>query len=88
MDPFFNPMVQKINRDLVKYSAGMAIFCPHCGQVADCRRWIVATIGERTLGTCAPCWDKAIAGKTLPESIEVLDGRILFGRARKSKAKA
>lgn len=85
MDNFFSPMVQKINRDLVKYSAGRSIFCPHCGGIADCKRWVVATIGDRTHGTCAGCWDKAIAGKKLPESIDVLDGRVLFGRARKSK---
>lgn len=78
-------MQTTINKGLVKYSAGRAIFCPHCQDIADARRWVVATIGERTLGTCAPCWDKAIAGKVLPESIEVLDGRVLFARPRKAK---
>jgi hypothetical protein len=78
-------MQTTINKGLVKYSAGRAIFCPHCQDIADAKRWVVATIGDRTLGTCAPCWDKAIAGKALPESIEVLDGRVLFARPRKAK---
>lgn len=78
-------MQATINKGLVKYSAGRAIFCPHCQDIADAKRWVVATIGERTLGTCATCWDKAIEGKTLPASIEVLDGRVLFARARKPK---
>ena len=82
MDEFFSPMVRTINRNLVKYSAGQAIFC-RCGQVADAKQWVVASRGERTIGMCAPCWDSACAAKPLPADIEVLDGRVLFARAKR-----
>ena len=32
-------MQKTMNRNLLKYSAGHAIFCPHCDQIADYRRW-------------------------------------------------
>ena len=83
MNDFFDPMKLSINRKLVKYSAGTAIFCPHCGVIADARHWIVASVGDKTINTCAPCWDKAIAGKDLPQSVEVLDGRVLFGKSKR-----
>ena len=75
-------MEKTINRNLVRYSAGTAIFCPHCGNVADMRRWIVATVNGRTISTFAPCWDKAIENKPVPSGVEVLDGRILFSRKK------
>jgi len=71
-------MLNQINRNLLKYSAGRAITCPHCGQIADCRRWVLATQGDTTRGACTACWDAATAEKTVPASVEVLDGRVIF----------
>ena len=85
MDEFFSPMVRTVNRNLLKYSAGQAIFCPKCGQVADCKNWVVATQSEHTVGLCASCWDAKASLRYLPASIEVLDGRVLFARAKRVK---
>ena len=88
MDEFFSPMVRTVNRNLLKYSAGRAIFCPCCGEVADARRWVVATFSERTISCCTRCWDAKASLRYLPASVEVLDGRVLFARAKRTKAAA
>jgi len=75
-------MLETINRNLLKYSAGRAITCPNCGEIADCRRWIVASQGETTRHCCVTCWDKVTSAKPVPASVEVLDGRILFKGAK------
>lgn len=89
-DPFFSPMARTLNRNLLKHSAGTAIFCPHCGQVADCRRWVVASLGERTHGLCAKCWDKAMQNPGIARHprLEVIDGRVLFARPKRKKTAA
>jgi uncharacterized Zn finger protein len=87
MDPFFDPMVRTINRNLLKYSAGQAIFCPLCGCVADCRHWVVASAGDRTLSVCAHCFDKHTAGKDLSR-VDVVDGRVIFARPRRKETPA
>ena len=76
-------MLETINKNIVKFSAGRAIFCRTCGEIADCRRWVVATQGDYTGQCCAPCWDKLTEGKPAPAGVEVLDGRILFKGAKK-----
>ena len=83
MDNFFNPMIASANKVLLRYSAGQAITCPHCGAIADARRWVTATQGNHSMAACAPCWDKTTEGKAIPESVEVLDGRIVFKRGKK-----
>ena len=85
MDPFFSPMVRTINRNLLKYSAGYYIFCPQCGQVADAKRWVIVSQGDKTKACCAPCWDKYTEGKTIPPSVEVIDGRQIFARPKSQK---
>ena len=82
-DDFFNPMISSVNKALLRYSAGRAITCAHCGTIADAPRWVTATQGDHSLSACAPCWDKATAGKSMPESVEILDGRIVFKRGKK-----
>ena len=89
MDEFFSPMVRTVNRNLLKYSAGRAIFCPCCGEVADAKQWVVATLGERTVSRCARCWDSATHRiGVFPPLLEVLDGRVLFARTKRTKAAA
>ena len=72
-------MERTINRNLLKYSAGTAIFCPRCDTVADCRRWVI--VGDCG-AMCAPCWDKALGNRPIPENLEVLDGREVFSTKR------
>lgn len=66
-----------INRNLLKYSAGRAIFCGQCDAIADARRWVLVTHNNDTLGMCAPCWDK-ISKKRATPGFQVLDGRVIF----------
>ena len=80
-----DPFVRTLNRNLLKHSAGTAIFC-QCGQVADCRRWVVASHGERTIGLCCTCWDKALAAKPALAGCDIIDGRVIFKRAKPQKA--
>ena len=81
MDAFFSPMARTLNRNLLKYSAGRAIFCPRCDQVADARRWVVVTQGDHTASTCATCWDAVLKGRPIPATVDVVDGRVVFARA-------
>jgi hypothetical protein len=71
-----------INRNLLKYSASRAIFCRACRAIADARRWIIATQGDHVTQCCSACWDTLIAGKPVPASVEVLDGRVIFKRGK------
>jgi len=74
-------MIETINRNLLKFSAGRAIFCGQCDAIADARRWVLVTHNEDTLGMCAACWDKLSAGRAAL-GFDVLDGRILFKGAK------
>ena len=66
-----------VESNLLKYSAGRAIFCPNCQGVMDWRRTVVATIHAKTDGkeekcirsyvVCAGCWDKL--GHTVKEGV-------------------
>lgn len=59
---------QTVNRQLLKYAAGQAIFCPQCNAIMDCRRTVVATVHRHLEGKeeecvqswtlCAKCWGK------------------------------
>ena len=82
MDPFFSPMVKTLNKNLLKHAAGTAIFCPICDKCADARRWVLATHGGVTRSVCSSCWDSATAGKVIPTSVDVVDGRKVFARTR------
>ena len=54
-----------LNRNLLKYAAGRAIFCPKCNEIADYRRWVIATSpsGANTLQCCDKCFDAITAGQ-------------------------
>lgn len=89
MDTFFNPMVQALQRNLLKYSAGRAMFCPQCDKVADARKWVCATLTDgREVGICAPCFDGILKGRQIPAGMEVVDGRQVFARPKRAKAAA
>jgi len=55
-------MQKTLQRNLLKYSAGRAITCPKCGQIADYRHWV---IWESPLGQhgahCDACWREGLA---------------------------
>ena len=71
-----------VNRQLLKYSAGRSIFCPRCQDIADAKRWVVVTLGERTMALCAKCWD-ANKHPDLPTGVDIADGRKVFKRGKK-----
>ena len=74
-------MLETINRNILKFSAGRAIFCGQCDAIADAHRWVLITHNADTLGMCAPCWDKLSAGRAT-HGYEVLDGRVIFKRGK------
>lgn len=64
-----NSVKKIVNRNLLKYAAGQAIFCPQCNAIMDYRKTVIATIqgikqGESALSNiktyviCKPCWKK------------------------------
>ena len=73
-----------INRNLLKYSAGRAIFC-QCGQVADWKSWVIAERPDGSIAgnCCTACYDAAIGDKPLPSGYTI----IRHGKARKAPAK-
>ena len=51
-----------LERNLLKYSAGRAICCPRCNQVADYRSWVIwDSPAGQTGANCADCWRLALA---------------------------
>jgi hypothetical protein len=89
-DPLFSPLQAKLNRNLLKYAAGHAIFCPACEDIMDARRTVVATIADgRTLVRCAHCWDSIVdkvPDKSALAKLDIVDGRVVFRRAAAGKA--
>lgn len=54
-------MQATINRNLLKYSAGLHICCPSCGEIADFRRWVIwESPAGRTGGNCTKCWQNGL----------------------------
>jgi DNA-directed RNA polymerase subunit RPC12/RpoP len=87
-----SPMVRTLNRNLLKWAAGRAIFCPRCGDVMDCRRTMVigtdSPEGQHEEHVrCVDCGDKILAmiGQTDFTLGDVVDGRIVFARAKRSR---
>jgi len=61
-------MQHHVNRNLLMYAAGQAIFCPACQAIMDCKSTVVATV-HRQVGSdpeecvqswtmCSKCWAK------------------------------
>jgi hypothetical protein len=94
-------MQTEINREMLKHHVGMALFCPACGTVLDCRRAVeVDMIGPNgaivsSIIRCSTCYDNTVAGAVdkvkaaHPDvTIEIHDGRELFAsHAKPKKAK-
>ena len=82
-------------RNLLKFAARCAIFCPGCEQILDWRRTVNATKGEQSITRCATCWDKtidALKEKHPAEKVaaflaewDIVDGRIISRRIVREK---
>ena len=81
-------MEREVNKGLVKYAVGRAIFCPDCSGILDYRRTVLITgVGKAGIA-CGKCWDKRKAalikkhGDELTAAIlgemDILDGRELI----------
>lgn len=78
-----SPFQQTVYRNLVRHAAGTAIHCPHCQEILDAPTTVLLSDGERaTRVSCAKCYGKP-AGSFTAGSVEILDGRTLFGRPSK-----
>ena len=71
-DAFFNPLKQHINKELLKYAAGLNIFCPNCGNILDWKTVVLidAFKGSKHLGQktgCTKCFK--------PEGIPSLEAK-------------
>jgi hypothetical protein len=91
---FLSPMKRTLERNMLKFQVGQAIFCPGCKSVMDCRRAVGldwhddATDelkGSRVV--CASCFDAKLSNGRIERQsagpglhVKVQDGRVLFGR--------
>ena len=73
-----------VARNLVKYAAGRAMFCPKCETVLDAPTTVYADDGDggHTLILCATCWGKS-PGNVRAGSITVWDGRVLWAKPQR-----
>lgn len=77
-------MERTINRNLVKAAVMRQIFCPSCDNILDMRRAVLVTGHGSAACVCGKCWDIAKSHVTKKlEGTEVLDGRVLWGRAKR-----
>lgn len=67
----------QVNRNLLKYAAGRAIFCPECHAILDCRSCVIGhhDVFNRECVICCSCWDKRPDKAAFSD---VIDGRQLF----------
>lgn len=57
MDILKDMLKKTLERNLLKYSAGRAICCPRCNQIADYRSWVIwDSPAGQTGANCADCW--------------------------------
>lgn len=87
-----SPMQALVNKNLLKYAAGNAMFCPQCQICMDWKRTTIITVDpgprERVVVGCSPCMDKALRGakpklEAAGLSYEVVDGREYSKRGKK-----
>lgn len=65
----------KLERDMLKYSAGHAIFCPKCNCIADYRKWVMVervSDGKHIGACCADCFDTAAENRTMPAQYRII----------------
>ena len=51
-DQFFNPLKEHINRELLKYAAGLHIFCPNCKEVLDWKTVVLIDVSKEGKHIC------------------------------------
>lgn len=66
-DAFFNYMQEAANKQLLKFAAGHAIFCPTCHKILDCKTTVhvsvmLGTSCVKSITTCERCWMKQETG--------------------------
>lgn len=86
-----SPLQTTVNRNLVKYAVGLAIFCPRCENILDAKRAVVFPNSKgNNQVACGPCFDKADTGLVHGAMGGIVqDGRVLWARApRAAKPKA
>lgn len=97
VEPFTDMLHKTVNRNLLKYAAGRAIFCPGCSAIMDWKRTVIVEFPKgQTVVRCCKCWDETLKVilKDVPLSkwnetqakLEIIDGRQF--NARKAKVKA
>jgi hypothetical protein len=95
-DEIRSPLEQHLNRNLLKYAAGAAIYCPHCSKILDCRKTVIVTVPAKsyTYTLCCACYDECLvrmqAKGVDTTTWDVVDGRTVFAmpkRTRKGAAK-
>ena len=101
LDPFLKT---HLNRQLLRHSAGRAIFCPGCQRIMDWSRTVVVSFHTKgacikTWTLCSTCFDKRresftagmeqVRPKVPDISMEIVDGREYAPkRARKPRSAA
>jgi len=62
-----------VSRGLLKWAAGRAIFCPHCGKVADYRRYVLVHRADNSLAWegCTACYER-LGLDPVPDTWEVI----------------
>lgn len=78
-------MQRTVNRNLLKYAASRAIFCPGCNQIMDWRKTMILDVTKdsapvHTMVFCTTCGDKGLLSlealcKEKGLTLEVTDGR-------------
>jgi hypothetical protein len=62
-DEFFDYFQEAANKELLKFAAGHAIFCPTCHKILDCKTTVhisvmLGTSCVKSITTCECCWLK------------------------------
>jgi hypothetical protein len=87
-EPAVSALVLRAKRGLLKHAAGTHIFCQTCERVLDAKTTVNVTLRDVSKTVCATCWDAHLKpaiearGNGLLGRCDVLDGRVLFKRAR------
>lgn len=90
-------MRRTVERNMLRFQVGQAIFCPACKRILDTRRAVGLDFyrGEELGGSkvvCTSCYDAKLGGGKLEAQLEgtglslkVIDGRELFRRPARRK---
>jgi hypothetical protein len=80
-----NPLERMLNRQLLRFACGTAIFCPSCETILDCDDAVSFAVAGRTGIRCGSCFDSQLtdaaqqAGITTDDArtkiVDLVDGR-------------